>query len=171
MSSPQLHEVGRAAFTEMGAACGKPGAAAEPKTRKAAVEVSGSPPDPNAAQLAPVPASSTCPKPDTAADAANTAAVPDNKAVEFSTGDGDGVYLLLLQEQNMPSLVQQYSHNRPEVAEGDLLLLQIKPPSYVPIKESRFTLQNGKRTLKMGIMVTNSPKRLIQGSCFVISYV
>ncbi|CDJ51442.1 hypothetical protein, conserved [Eimeria brunetti] len=132
----------------MGAACGKQAAAAEPKVRKAAVEVSDAPPDPKVDQPAAVPAAEVCPKPEAAAAAP---AAAQDKAKEFSTGDGDGVYLLLVHENNMPSLVQQYAHSKPSVGEADQLLLQIKPPSYVPIKESRFTLQNGRRTLKMGI--------------------
>ncbi|CDJ28818.1 uncharacterized protein EMH_0002270 [Eimeria mitis] len=113
----------------MGAVCGKPGAAAEPKTRKAAVEVSDSPPEPNVAQTSPVPAAAVCPKPETTDADATATAVAVDQAKEFITGDGDGVYLLMLQENNMPSLVQQYSHSKPEVAEGDMLLLQVKPPA------------------------------------------
>ncbi|CDI77750.1 hypothetical protein, conserved [Eimeria praecox] len=135
----------------MGAVCGKQGAAAEPKTRKAAVEVSDSSQAPHLSQAAPDPASGTCPKPETALASADATAAALDKAKEFSTGDGDGVYLLLLHENSMLSLVQQYSHSKPEVADGDMVLFQVKPPIYVQIKESRFTLQNGKRTLKMGI--------------------
>lgn len=141
----------------MGAVCGKKKAAAEPKTRKAAVEVSDAPPDPNSPQPQPIAASAVCP-------ATKPAKKPANKVKEFVTGDGDGVYLLLASENNSTSLVQQYAHSKPELAEGDSLLLQIKPPMYVEIKSSRFVLQNGKRTLKMGIPV-GRPLYLNQQCC------
>ncbi|OEH76446.1 hypothetical protein cyc_04833 [Cyclospora cayetanensis] len=128
----------------MGAVCGKQKSVTEPKTRQAAVEVSDAPVGPNSNQPPPIAASAVCPN--TARDKGKV-----DKVEEFVTGEGDGVYLMLVTENNTTSLVQQYAHSRPQVPEGDLLLLQIKPPVYVEIKESRFAVQNGKRTLKVGL--------------------
>lgn len=126
----------------MGAVCGKTKMAEEPKSRQAALEVTDAPeaeakPQPTEPEAKPPPAK------------------------EFETGEGDGVYLLLATENNNVCLVQQYAHSKPEVADGDSLLLQIKPPVYVEIKESRFVLQNGKRTLKMGIPVGHLANALL----------
>nr|AET50788.1 hypothetical protein [Eimeria tenella] len=142
----------------MGAVCGKQRAASEPKARRATVEVSGSSPAAGAPQQPPAaaPAAGTDAGGAAAAapaEPAAAAAAAADKAKEFITGEGDGVYLMLLNENNSQALVQQYAHEKPTVQEGELLLLQIKPPIYVEIKESRFTLQNGKRTLKVGIQM------------------
>lgn len=131
----------------MGAVCGKSTTAAtEVKPRKAAVEVSDSPPNPNA-PVPEIPAAAVCPPTNPA-----PSEVVD-KAKEFVTGEGDGVYLMLVMENGTTALVQQYAHDKPVTTEGGSLLLQVKPPVYVQIKETRFVLQNGKRTLKMGIPV------------------
>ncbi|CDJ67053.1 hypothetical protein, conserved [Eimeria necatrix] len=143
------------ASAEMGAVCGKQNSASEPKARRATVEVSGSSPAAGAPQQPPAAAPAAGADAGGAAAAAAAepaaAAAAADKAKEFITGEGDGVYLMLLNENNSQALVQQYAHKKPTVQEGELLLLQIKPPIYVEIKESRFTLQNGKRTLKVGI--------------------
>ncbi|KAL8436627.1 hypothetical protein ACSSS7_001557 [Eimeria intestinalis] len=131
----------------MGAFCSKKSKAAQPSARKAAVEVSNAPQDPASPQPPLIPASSVCPS-----------TKPAGKMTEFVTGEGDGVYLMLVGKGATTSLDQQYAHSRPEVEDPDSLLLQIKPPVYVEIKESRFLLQNGRRTLKTGILLAmNTP--------------
>ncbi|KAL8446323.1 hypothetical protein Emed_005060 [Eimeria media] len=131
----------------MGAICSKSSKAAEPAERKAAVEVSNAPQDASGPQPPVIAASAVCPS-----------TKPADQATEFVTGEGDGVYLMLVGKGATSSLDQQYAHSRPEVEDADSLLLQIKPPVYVEIKESRFLLQNGKRTLKTGItLAMNTP--------------
>ncbi|KAL8443038.1 hypothetical protein Emag_006144 [Eimeria magna] len=128
----------------MGAICSKNSRAAEPAERKAAVEVSNAPQDPNGPQPPVIAASSVCPSTKPAGQ------------MEFVTGEGDGVYLMFVGKGPAASLDQQYAHSRPEVEDVDSLLLQIKPPVYVEIKESRFLLQNGRRTLKTGVTLAMS---------------
>ncbi|KAL8271521.1 hypothetical protein Esti_004556 [Eimeria stiedai] len=129
----------------MGAICSRKPKGAEPAARKAAVEVSNTLPNASSPQPPLIAASSVCPS-----------TKPAGKVKEFVTGDGDGVYLILIGTGPNASLDQQYAHSRPEVGDADSLLLQIKPPVYVEIKESRFLLQNGKRKLKTGITLAMS---------------
>lgn len=70
----------------------------------------------------------------------------------FTLGDGCGVYLVEQKAFN-GTLVTEYAKECPTEEEG-LVLLQIKPPPYRPIPESRFTLQGGKRVLKQNIRAT-----------------
>ncbi|KAL8424438.1 hypothetical protein Efla_001040 [Eimeria flavescens] len=128
----------------MGAVCSKKPLPGEGQARKAAVEVTDGPSDPSN------------PQPQIAASAVCPSTKTPEKATEFVTGEGDGVYLMLEGMPPSDSLVQQYAHSKPEVGDSDILLLQVKPPVYVEIKESRFVLQNGKRTLKQGITAAMS---------------
>lgn len=137
----------------MGAACTKADNSARPQTRKEAFEVkeavNAEPPSPTVPQQPQTQEVAASPEP----KKESSTGKGDESLKNFVIGEGDGIYLLLLAEAG-GTLLQMYAHEKPAASDDNLLLIQVKPPVYIHIKESRFTLQGGKRTLKMNVSVS-----------------
>ncbi|PHJ24330.1 hypothetical protein CSUI_001822 [Cystoisospora suis] len=84
----------------------------------------------------------------------------------FRPGEGTGAYLLQCPEVNI-SLVSQYAKVTPSSEQG-VILLQVKPPPYVQIPETRFVLQGGRRVLKQNISTMKSTAQAKSKFCEVI---